>query len=135
MNRTLNMDISSVNLSRRSQPNAYESDGLQGLDYLVRWSRFSGVAKRLNQNDRLSFAAIVTYGFASIAIMLAAAVSGFIVPGIMKQMLRDVAANAQEWQIVMSGIFQINQVCRRYFLWRHQPQSSCGRSRLCATEA
>jgi hypothetical protein len=57
-----------------------------------------GLARRTASADRLSFAAIVTYGFACVAIVIAAAVSGFIVPGIMKHMVRDVPANAHQWQ-------------------------------------
>jgi hypothetical protein len=36
-------------------------------------------------------------------------VSGFIVPNITKHMVRDVPAATQQWQIVIDGIFQINQ--------------------------
>lgn len=74
-----------------------------------------GLTRRLWAPDRISFAAIVTYGFACVAVMLAAAVSGFIVPDIMKHMVRDVPANAHEWQLVMAGIFQINQGMAQIF--------------------
>jgi hypothetical protein len=74
-----------------------------------------GLTLRLAAPDRISFAAIVTFGFACIAIMIATAVSGFIVPGIMKHMLRDVAAAAPQWQIVISGIFQINQAFAKIY--------------------
>lgn len=68
-----------------------------------------GLARRLEGPDRMSFAAIVTYGFACVAVMIAATVSGFIIPQITDHMLRDAPANAIEWQVVMTGIFQINQ--------------------------
>jgi len=68
-----------------------------------------GLARRLGAPDRIAFAALVTYGFACVAVMIAAAVSGFIVPHIMNHMLRDAPANAHQWQVVASGIFQINQ--------------------------
>jgi hypothetical protein len=74
-----------------------------------------GLARRLAAADRISFAAIVTYGFACVAIMIAAAVSGFIVPGIMKHMVRDVPAAEHQWQIVIDGIFQINQAFARVY--------------------
>jgi hypothetical protein len=41
----------------------------------------------LAAEDRISFAALVTYGFACVAVMIDGAVSGFIVPDIMKHML------------------------------------------------
>jgi hypothetical protein len=74
-----------------------------------------GLAMRLTASDRISFAAIVTYGFGCVAIMIAAAVSGFIVPDIMKHMVRDVPAAEREWQIVIAGIFQINQAFARIY--------------------
>lgn len=72
-----------------------------------------GLTRRVASADRVAFAAIVTYGFASVALLIAATVSGFVVPNIMKQMLRDVPANAHQWEIVIDGIFQINQAFAR----------------------
>ncbi len=66
-------------------------------------------------DDRLAFAALVTYGFACVAIMIAAAVSGFIIPDIMRHMVRDVPAAAPQWNIVIVGIFQINQAFARIY--------------------
>lgn len=74
-----------------------------------------GLARRLAAADRISFAAIVTYGFACFAIMIAATVSGFIVPDIMKRMVRDVPAAPREWQIVIVAIFQVNQAFARIY--------------------
>lgn len=74
-----------------------------------------GLARRTAAADRISFAAIVTYGFACVAIVIAAAVSGFVVPGILKHMVRDVPAAAHQWQIVIDGIFQINQAFARIY--------------------
>lgn len=74
-----------------------------------------GLTRRLGTADRISFAAIVVYGFAGVAVMIAGAVSGFIIPGIMKHMIRDVPADMHEWQIVMAGIFQINQAFSQIF--------------------
>jgi hypothetical protein len=68
-----------------------------------------GLARRLDDADRTAFAGIVTYGFACVAVMIAAAVSGFIVPRIVLRMAHDVASNAQPWQMVIHGIFEINQ--------------------------
>lgn len=68
-----------------------------------------GLVRRIAAMDRIAFAAFVIYGFACVAILIAAAVSGFIVPSIMLRMVRDVPAAAQQWRIVIEGIFQINQ--------------------------
>ena len=74
-----------------------------------------GLARRMAAADRISFAAIVTFGFACVAVVIATAVSGFIVPDIMKHMGRDVPAAAHQWQIVIDGIFQINQAFARIY--------------------
>src|SRR5437016_4362631 len=74
-----------------------------------------GLTRSIAAADRVAFAAIVTFGFASIAVMVAASVSGFIIPAIMRHMVRDVPAAARQWQIVMDGIFQINQAFSRIY--------------------
>jgi len=74
-----------------------------------------GLTRCIAAADRISFAGIVTYGFACVAIMIAAAVSGFTVPDLMKHMVRDVADAAHQWQIVIDGIFQINQAFARIY--------------------
>jgi hypothetical protein len=74
-----------------------------------------GLSRRIAAADRISFAAIVTYGFACVAVLIATAVSGFIIPSIMKRMARDVPTAASQWQIVIAGIFQINQAFARIF--------------------
>lgn len=74
-----------------------------------------GISKRTAAADRMSFTAIVTYGFACIAIVIAAAVSGFIIPGIMKHMVRDVPDATHQWQIVIVSIFEINQAFARIY--------------------
>ena len=74
-----------------------------------------GLAHRLNRDDRISFIAIVTYAFACVAVLIAAAVSGFVVPAILTHMIHDTGVNARQWQIVISGIFQINQGMAQIF--------------------
>lgn len=74
-----------------------------------------GLVRRIAAPDRLAFAALVVYGFACVAVFIAAAVSGFIVPNIMRHMARDVAANAPQWRIVIDAIFQINQAFARIY--------------------
>jgi hypothetical protein len=68
-----------------------------------------GLAKSVAAEDRTSFAGVVVFGFACVAIFIAATVSGFIIPATMKHMARDGAAEMRTWQIVIDGIFQINQ--------------------------
>jgi len=74
-----------------------------------------GLTKRIAATDRLAFAALVTYGFACVSILIAASVSGFVVPDIMRHMVRDGGANAPQWKIAIVSIFQINQAFARIY--------------------
>lgn len=79
------------------------------VSFLLLFLGACGLTQRLARADRLSFAALITFGFASVGVMIAASISGFVVPNIFKLMARDVPTAARQWQIVIAGIFQINQ--------------------------
>jgi len=68
-----------------------------------------GLSVRLASPDRLAFSAVIIFAVGAVAILIATSVSGFIVPNIMKQMIKDTPAAAPQWHIVISAIFQINQ--------------------------
>jgi len=74
-----------------------------------------GLAREIAGDDRISFTALVTFGFACVAIFVAASISGFVLPGIMQHMARDSGAEMRTWQIVIDGIFQINQAMARIY--------------------
>lgn len=74
-----------------------------------------GLARRISAADRLAFAGLVTFGFACIAVLIATAVSGFIVPDIMRRMAHDVPAAGQQWRMIITSIFQINQAFSRIY--------------------
>jgi hypothetical protein len=74
-----------------------------------------GLARHLASEDRLSFAALVIFGFGCVAIMIAASVSGFIVPNIIKSMLRDDRSYTHQWNIAIQSIFQINQAFSKIY--------------------
>jgi hypothetical protein len=67
------------------------------------------------RSNHLAISALVTFAFAAVAVLIATAVSGFIVPQIMKHMIRDVAANKTYWLISIDAIFQINQAFSRIY--------------------
>ena len=85
------------------------------VSFLILFLGACGLVRRIAAADRIAFAALVTYGFACVALLIAAAVSGFIVPNIMRHMVRDVPDNAQQWKIVIHGVFQINQAFARIY--------------------
>jgi hypothetical protein len=74
-----------------------------------------GLTQRLAAPDRLAFSGLVVYLFAAIALLIATAVSGFIIPSIMRHMIRDTPAAAPQWHIVIDSIFQINQAFSRIY--------------------
>jgi heme A synthase len=65
--------------------------------------------------DRLALVALAVYAFAAVALMLATSVSGFIIPGVMRHMMLDSAANAPQWRLVIDAIFQFNQAFARIY--------------------
>jgi len=78
-------------------------------------SRHLDACESLDMPDRLALAALTVYAFASVALLLATAVSGFIVPGIVRDMIRDSPANSPLWKIVIDAVFQFNQVFARIY--------------------
>jgi len=91
------------------------------VSFLVLFLGAFGLTRRLmlhevsGRPDRLAFAALCVYGFAAVALMLAAAVSGFIVPGILRHTVYDDAARAPQWHIVVDAVFQFNQAFARIY--------------------
>src|SRR5215467_824369 len=74
-----------------------------------------GLGLHIAAADRISFAALVTFGFACVAVFIATVVSGFIVPELFKHMVHDVLAARNQWQITIAGIFEINQAFARIY--------------------
>ena len=89
--------------------------GLAIASVMVLFLGACGVTRSIGAPDRMAFAGIVVFGFACVAISMAATVSGFIVPGIMQRMARDAGAEMRTWQIVIDGIFQFNQAFARIY--------------------
>jgi hypothetical protein len=73
-----------------------------------------GLVRRIAAADRLAFSGLVVYGVACIAVLIATAVSGFIVPAMIQQMARDIP-NVPIWKILISGVFQFNQAFSRIY--------------------
>lgn len=74
-----------------------------------------GLTRSTGGADRIAFSALVTFGFACVAVLMATAVSGFIMPAVMRRMVGDVPENAHQWQMMMFSIFQINQAFSRIY--------------------
>jgi hypothetical protein len=78
-------------------------------------TRRLGAFARTPDPDRLAFAAIVTFGLACVAVLIATAVSGFIVPSILRHMAQDDAAAAPQYRLIIDAVFQFNQAFARIF--------------------
>jgi hypothetical protein len=72
-----------------------------------------------SEPDRLSLSAFVAYNFAIVAILIAATVSGFIVPRLFLMMSHDTIQTqpfvTPTWHIVIAAIFQFNQAFSRIY--------------------
>ena len=71
--------------------------------------------ERTPDPDRLAFAGVATFGFACVAILIAATVSGFIVPSILRHMVRDGAATIPQYHLIVDAVFQFNQAFARIY--------------------
>jgi hypothetical protein len=92
--------------------------GLALVSVLLLFLGVCGLTRALAGLDRLAFSALVTYGFAAVAILIAASVSGWIVPDTMRLMARDVTTNngsQADWRIAIASMFQINQAMSRIY--------------------
>jgi hypothetical protein len=91
------------------------------LSFLLLFLGACGLTRRLAafahtpDPDHLAFAAVVTFGFACVAVLIATAVSGFIVPGILRHMVRDGAAAVPQYHLIVDAVFQFNQAFARIF--------------------
>lgn len=67
------------------------------------------LSRRLTALDRLSVAALVVYGFALAAGMMAAAVSGYVTPGLAREMIAASPPGSDSWQLLFNYTGRLNQ--------------------------
>jgi hypothetical protein len=67
------------------------------------------LSRRLMALDRLSVAALVVYGFALAAGMMAAAVSGYVAPGLAREMINASPPGSDSWQLLFNYNGRLNQ--------------------------
>ena len=91
------------------------------VSFLLLFLGAIGLTRRLAQKDsstspdRLAIAAIAVYGFAAMALLLATAVSGFIMPDLIRHMMHDNAANGPQWRMILDAVFAFNQAFARIY--------------------
>lgn len=67
------------------------------------------LARRLAGPDRLAVAGLVLYGFALVAGMVAAAISGLVAPELARGMLDAAAGERALWNALLEGNHEVNQ--------------------------
>ncbi|HEY7405086.1 MAG TPA: hypothetical protein VIB39_16285 [Candidatus Angelobacter sp.] len=75
-----------------------------------------GLTKRLNAPDRLALAGLVLFGFAEVAVMIAAVASGLIAPGLIHHMMAAEPGTASVWTAVLALNGHINQAFALVFV-------------------
>lgn len=68
-----------------------------------------GLTQRLASPNRLALSGLVLFGFAEVAVMIAAAASGLITPGLIHHMSEAGPAAADTWRAVMALNGHLNQ--------------------------
>lgn len=75
---------------------------------LVLFLGLCGLTRRIAADDRIAFTALVIFAFSTVAVLIATAVSGFIIPNLIRQMAQDIP-NTALWRIEIASMFQVNQ--------------------------
>jgi hypothetical protein len=73
------------------------------------------LTQRLVSARRLATAALVVYGFGLAAVMIAAAVSGFVGPGLVRELSAAASDANQAWRTVLNYNWRINQAFAAVF--------------------
>jgi hypothetical protein len=68
-----------------------------------------GLTQRLTSPNRLAVSGLVLFGFAEVAVMIAAAASGLIAPGLFHHMSTDSPTAADAWRAAMALNGHLNQ--------------------------
>jgi hypothetical protein len=74
------------------------------------------LARRLDSPGRTSLFALVAYGFALVAVMLAAIASGFVSPNLMRAFADDHGAVSASGHALLDFAWELNQACARVFV-------------------
>jgi hypothetical protein len=74
------------------------------------------LSRRLASPGRLALAALVVYGFALTAVMVAAVVDGFVVPSLAREIMTAAPPATEGWQIALYYNGFLNQSFARVFL-------------------
>ena len=74
------------------------------------------LSRRVASPDRLAIAALVVYGFALTAVLVAAVVDGFVVPSLVREFMSAAPPTSEGWRIALYYNGFLNQGFARVFL-------------------
>jgi hypothetical protein len=74
------------------------------------------LSRRLASPDRLALVALVVYGFALAAVLVAAVVDGFVVPSLAREIMTTAPPETEGWRIALYYNGFLNQAFARVFL-------------------
>jgi hypothetical protein len=74
-----------------------------------------GMSRRLDGGDRLAWAGLVLFAFASVAVMNAGTLNGLVAPKLMRQIVAATPETRGTWQMMLNYNFQINQAFARVY--------------------
>jgi hypothetical protein len=73
------------------------------------------LSRRLNAPHRLSLIGLVFYALGLIAVVIAAAISGFVGTEVLREMIKHGANGGTQWHLLMAYNFRINQAFAAIF--------------------
>src|SRR5580692_2776058 len=74
-----------------------------------------GMSRRLDGGDRLAWAGLVLFAFASAAVMNAGTLNGLVAPKLMRQIVAATPETRGTWQMMLNYNFQMNQAFARVY--------------------
>src|SRR5580692_1872704 len=74
-----------------------------------------GMSRRLDGGDRLAWAGLVLFAFASVAVMNAGTLNGLVAPKLMRLIVAATPETRETWRMIASFSFQMNQAFARVY--------------------
>src|ERR1700737_3221949 len=74
------------------------------------------LSRRVASPDRIAIVALVVYGFALTAVLVAAVVDGFVVPGLAHKIMTTAPPESEVWRVALYYNGFLNQAFARVFL-------------------
>ena len=74
------------------------------------------LTQRLQGADRIAVSALVAYGFGLVAVIIAAAVSGFVAPSLIRELMSSAPPASDAWRVALDYNHHVNQAFAKIFV-------------------